>query len=80
MDFPPPKKGVASIYMAAINPLKTKRRQLYLKTQFYRAVNAFHLGYKNHQFMLYRADIAVCSEINTKKNIYSVGRAYTFKC
>ena len=29
------------------NPLKTKRRLLYLKTQLYRAVNTFHLGYKN---------------------------------
>ena len=30
-----------------INPLKTKRRPLYLKTQSYRAVNTFHLCYKN---------------------------------
>ena len=30
-----------------INPLKTKRRPLYLKTSPYRAVNTFHLGYKN---------------------------------
>jgi hypothetical protein len=29
------------------NHLKTKRRQLYLKSQHYRAVNTFHLGYKN---------------------------------
>ena len=29
------------------NPLKTKRRQLYLKTHSYRAVNTFHIGYKN---------------------------------
>ena len=42
----------------------------YLKSKFkllkrpssYRAVDTYHLGYKN-QFMLYRA---VCSEINTK--------------
>jgi hypothetical protein len=33
--------------IARINPLKTKRRPLYLKTQSYRAVNTFHLGYKN---------------------------------
>jgi len=31
----------------AINPLKSKRRLLYLKAQSYRAVNTFHLGYKN---------------------------------
>jgi len=29
------------------NPLTTKRRLLYLKTQFICAVNTFHLGYKN---------------------------------
>ena len=28
------------------NPLNTKLRLLHLKTQFYRAVNTFHLGYK----------------------------------
>jgi len=41
------------------NPLKTKRRLLYLKIQSDRAVNTFHLGYKNQS-------VAVCSEINTK--------------
>ena len=30
-----------------INPLKTKRRLLYLRPRSYRAVNTFHLGYKN---------------------------------
>jgi len=30
-----------------IDPLKTKRRPLYLKTQSVRAVNTFHLDYKN---------------------------------
>ena len=30
-----------------INPLKTKRRLLYLRPSLYRAVNTFHLGYKN---------------------------------
>ena len=29
------------------NPLKTKRRLLYLKISSYRAVNTFYLGYKN---------------------------------
>jgi hypothetical protein len=29
------------------NPLKTKRRLLYLKSSPYSAVNAFYLGYKN---------------------------------
>jgi hypothetical protein len=31
----------------AINPLKTKRRLLYLKASPYRAVKTFQLGYKN---------------------------------
>ena len=37
-----------------INRLKTKRRLLYLKTQYvlYRAVNTFHLGYKNQSFQV----------------------------
>ena len=30
-----------------INPLNTKRRQLYLRTRPYRAVKAFHLCYKD---------------------------------
>jgi hypothetical protein len=30
-----------------INPLKTKRRLLYLKTEFLRAVKTFRLGDKN---------------------------------
>ena len=30
-----------------INPLQTKRRPLYLNPSLYRAVNTFHLGYKN---------------------------------
>ena len=33
-----------------INHLKTKLRPLYLKTQSVRAVNTFHLGYKNQSF------------------------------
>jgi len=33
----------------------------------YRAVNTFHLGYKNQSVMLYEAEVAVCSEINTKQ-------------
>jgi len=33
--------------LCSVNPLKTKRRPLYLKVQPYRAVNTFHLGYKN---------------------------------
>ena len=32
----------------------------------YRAVNTFRLGYKTNQFIVYVAQVAVCSEINTK--------------
>jgi len=32
----------------------------------YRAVNTFHLGYKNQSVVLYGAEVAVYSEINTK--------------
>ena len=41
----------------------------------YRAVNTFHLGYEK-QFMLYRAKVAVCSEINTRR-INTVWAEYT---
>jgi hypothetical protein len=37
---------------ATINPLKTKRGLLYLKTQFVPRSKHFHLGYKTNQFML----------------------------
>jgi hypothetical protein len=30
-----------------VNPLKTKRRPLYVRLSPYRAVKSFHLGYKN---------------------------------
>jgi len=32
----------------------------------YRAVNTFHLGYKNRSVMTYGAEVAVYSEKNTK--------------
>jgi hypothetical protein len=33
----------------------------------YRAVNTFHLGYKNQSiYVIYGAEVTVCSEINTK--------------
>jgi len=36
-----------SMKSCIVNPSKTKLRPLYLKTQSYRAINTFHLGYKN---------------------------------
>jgi hypothetical protein len=32
----------------------------------YRAVNTFYHGYKSNQLMMYKAKVAVCSEIRTK--------------
>jgi len=48
-----------------VNPLKTKRRLLYLKTQFVPRSEHFISDMIN-QFMLYGALVAVCSEVNTK--------------
>jgi hypothetical protein len=33
----------------------------------YRAVNTFHLGYKNKSVILYEAEVAVYSQKNTKR-------------
>jgi len=64
-------------WLNCINPLKTKRRLLYLKTQSVCAVNTFHLGYKN-QTVYAVSDTSRClfsDNYNTHK--YSVGRAYS---
>jgi hypothetical protein len=60
------------------NPLQTKRRPLYLKPQSVRAVNTFHLDYKN-QSVFYVSGTSRClfSDIH-KTHKYSVGRAYNF--
>ena len=60
------KKKLARKYWLCFNPLKTKRRLLYLKIQFVPRSKHFHLGYKTNQFMLFGANVSVCSEINTK--------------
>lgn len=39
---------------------------LYLKLSSYRAVNTSHLGYKIQSVMLFWAEVAVCSPINSK--------------
>jgi len=49
------------------NPLKTKLIPLYLKTQSVsRSKHFFILVIKTNQFMLYGAEVTVCSEVNTK--------------
>jgi hypothetical protein len=48
------------------DPLKTKRRLLYLKTHFVPRSKHFILVIKTNQLALYRAKVAICSAINTK--------------
>jgi hypothetical protein len=50
-----------------IDPLKTKRRPLYLKTQYIPRSKHFISIIKTNQLMLYVAKVAVCSEISTKR-------------
>ena len=49
------------------NPLQTKRRQLYLKTQSVPRSKHLISVIKTNQFMLHGAHVAVCSQINTKQ-------------
>jgi hypothetical protein len=59
--------SITKIIQVKVNPLKTKRRLLYLKPQLAPRSKAFHLGYKKPISMLYGTEVAVCSEINTKQ-------------
>jgi len=52
--------------VGVFSPLKTKRR-LHLKTQFVPRSKHFISFIKTNQSMLYGAEVAVCSEINTKQ-------------
>ena len=60
-----------------INPLNTKRRLLYVKTQLYRAVNTFQLGYKNHSGYDASGTSRCSFSDKYKTHKYSVGRAYS---
>jgi hypothetical protein len=60
------KKGYDSLHTLNVNPLKTNRRPLYLKTQSVPRSKHFITVIKTNQFMLYGAEFAVCSQINTK--------------
>jgi len=59
-----------------LNLLKTKRRMLYLKTSPYRAVNTFHLGYKNQLVYAVSGTSRCLFSDKYKTPKYSVGRAY----
>ena len=58
------------------NPLKTKRRPLYLKTISYRAVNTFHLGYKNQSVYAVSGTSRYLFPDECKTHKYSVGGTY----
>ena len=67
-----------STKLVLMNHLKTKRRLLYLNTQSYRAVNTFHLGYKNPSVYAV-SGTSRCSQINTK-HIKTVWEGSTVEC
>ena len=64
-------------HLTQINPLQTKRRLLYLKTQSYRSVNTFHLGYKNQSVYAVSGTSRCLFSDKYKTHKYSVGRAYS---
>ena len=61
-----------SFYRPYINPLKTKSRLLYLKTQFVpRCKSLSTTVIKTNQLLMYKAKVAVCSDIRTKHSTQS---------
>jgi hypothetical protein len=58
----------------SFNPLKTKRRQLYLKTQFVPRGKHFYLGYKIQSVYVIWGRIRCLFWDKYKTNKYSVGR------
>jgi hypothetical protein len=58
-------KIACSTRLVLINPLKKKRRPLYLKTQSVPRCKHFHLGYRN-QSVYDVSGTSHCSQINTK--------------
>jgi hypothetical protein len=54
-----------------IKLLKAKRICFISEISPYRAVNNFHHGYKNNYLIMYKAEVAVSSEISTKHSTQS---------
>jgi len=59
------------------NPLKTKRTQLYLKTQSVPRCKLFHSGYKNQSVYAVSGRSRSLLSVKYKTHKYSVGRAYS---
>ena len=59
------------------NPLNTKRRLLSLKNSSYRAVNGFHLCYKNQSVYAVSGTSRCLFSDKYKAHKYSVGRTYS---
>ena len=60
-----------------MNPLKMKLRPLYLRPSPYRAVNTFHLGYKNQSVYAVCGTSRCLFSDKYETHKYSVGRAYS---